>query len=150
MPMFGSKHTTKELTKISSHSKKVAANTKNKASLRNKISIVSSAVMLAIMTVNMIMAADENNAISELGKIFDSLFKEVYKSIIAVSTIVAVAMVAVCLIIRMISKNQRSVDEATQWIKRILITWVILNGLMLFYNWAQQVAPGMGGTYKTE
>ena len=33
------------------------------------------------------------------------------------------------LLVRMISRNQRAVDEATTWLKRIVITWVILNTL---------------------
>ena len=37
------------------------------------------------------------------------------------------ALVAV--LVRMISRNQRAVEEATMWLKRIVITWVILNTL---------------------
>jgi len=38
---------------------------------------------------------------------------------------------AVALLVRMISRNQRAVDEATSWRKRIIVTWVILNTLAI-------------------
>ena len=49
-----------------------------------------------------------------------TVMRDVYGHLIGISTIIAVTMAAVALIIRMISRNQRAVDEATAWLKRLL------------------------------
>ena len=51
---------------------------------------------------------------------FSAIMQDIYGQIVAISTIVAVTVGAIALIIRMVSRNQRAVDEATQWLKRIL------------------------------
>ena len=60
---------------------------------------------------------------------FSTIMKDFYGQLIAISTIVAVTMAAIALIVRMVSRNQRAVDEATAWLKRIVITWIVLNSL---------------------
>lgn len=60
---------------------------------------------------------------------FSTIMQDVYGELVAISTIVAVTMAAVALLVRMISRNQRAVDEATSWLKRIVVTWIILNSL---------------------
>lgn len=55
--------------------------------------------------------------------------KDVYGQLVAISTIVAVTAAAIALLVRMISRNQRAVDEATSWLKRIVVTWITLNSL---------------------
>ena len=53
---------------------------------------------------------------------FSTIMKDVYGELVGISTIVAVTAAAVALLIRMISRNQRAVDEATSWLKRIIVT----------------------------
>ena len=67
---------------------------------------------------------------------FSTIMKDVYGQIVAISTIVAVTVAAIALVVRMVSRNQRAVDEATAWLKRIVITWIILNslGFVVTYN----------------
>ena len=48
---------------------------------------------------------------------FSTIMQDIYGQIVAISTIVAVTVGAIALIIRMVSRNQRAVDEATQWLK---------------------------------
>lgn len=60
---------------------------------------------------------------------FSTILKDVYGQVVAISTIVAVTVAAIALLIRMISRNQRAVEEATSWLKRIVVTWIILNSL---------------------
>ena len=61
------------------------------------------------------------------------------------STIVAVTVAAIALVVRMVSRNQRAVDEATAWLKRIVITWLILNMLGFIVAYLQPLIAG--GTY---
>ena len=65
-----------------------------------------------------------------------------YLKLLGISTIVAVTMAAVALIVRMVSRNQKVVDEATAWLKRIVITWIILNSLGLIVAYVQPLIAG--------
>ena len=73
---------------------------------------------------------------------FSTIMKDVYGELVGISTIVAVTAAAVALLIRMISRNQRAVDEATQWLKRIVITWIILNTLGFAVAYLQPLIAG--------
>lgn len=73
---------------------------------------------------------------------FSTIMKDFYGQLIAISTIVAVTMAAIALIVRMVSRNQRAVDEATAWLKRIVITWVILNSLGFIVAYLQPLIAG--------
>ena len=54
----------------------------------------------------------------------------------------AVTAAAVALLVRMISRNQRAVDEATSWLKRIVVTWVVLNTLGFIVAYLQPLIAG--------
>ena len=73
---------------------------------------------------------------------FSTILKDVYGQIVAISTIVAVTVSAIALLVRMISRNQRAVDEATSWLKRIVITWIILNSLGFIVAYLQPLIQG--------
>ena len=71
---------------------------------------------------------------------FSTIMKDVYGELVGISTIVAVT--AVALLIRMISRNQRAVDEATSWLKRIIVTWLVLNTLGFAVAYLQPLIQG--------
>lgn len=73
---------------------------------------------------------------------FSTIMKDFYGQLIAISTIVAVTMAAIALIVRMVSRNQRAVDEATAWLKRIVITWIVLNSLGFIVAYLQPLISG--------
>lgn len=73
---------------------------------------------------------------------FSTIMKDVYGEIVAISTIVAVTVAAVALVVRMVSRNQRAVDEATSWLKRIIITWIVLNSLGFVVTYLQPLISG--------
>lgn len=58
-----------------------------------------------------------------------TLLRDVYSRLITISTLVAVVTAAAALIMMNFSRSGRTVDESRAWLKRILITWIILNGL---------------------
>ena len=77
--------------------------------------------------------------------IFDrirSIVTDIYGQIVAISTIVAVTVASIALIVRMISRNQRAVDEATSWLKRIVVAWIILNSLGFVVAYLQPLVAG--------
>lgn len=57
------------------------------------------------------------------------IMKDVYGKVIGISTIAAVVTAAVALLLMNFSKNGKTVDESRAWLKRIIISWAILNGL---------------------
>lgn len=59
----------------------------------------------------------------------NEIMKDVYTQILSISTIAAIVTAAVALLMMNFSRSGRTVDESRAWLKRIIITWVVLNGL---------------------
>ena len=59
----------------------------------------------------------------------NEIMKDVYTQILAISTIAAIVTASIALLLMNFSKSGRTVDESRAWLKRIVITWAILNGL---------------------
>ena len=59
----------------------------------------------------------------------DEIMKDVYNKILAISTIAAVVTAAIALLMLNFSKSDKTVTESRAWLKRIIVTWAILNGL---------------------
>ena len=57
------------------------------------------------------------------------IMKDVYTQVLAISTIAAVVTASIALLLMNFSKSGRTVDESRAWLKRIIITWAILNSL---------------------
>lgn len=57
------------------------------------------------------------------------IMKDLYGQIVAISTVAAVVTASIALLLMNFSKSGRTVDESRAWLKRIIITWAIINGL---------------------
>ncbi len=57
------------------------------------------------------------------------IMKDVYTEILGISTIAAIVTAAVALLMTNFSRSNRTVEESRAWLKRIVITWIILNSL---------------------
>lgn len=57
------------------------------------------------------------------------IMKDVYTHVLAISTIAAVVTASIALLLMNFSKSGKTVDESRAWLKRIIITWAILNSL---------------------
>lgn len=98
------------------------------------------AVLCAVLlSLQFVFAAEKTETIWDR---FSSIMRDLYVHIVAISTIIAVTVAAVALIVRMVSRNQKAVDEATSWLKRIIITWVILNSLGFIVAYIQPLISG--------
>lgn len=78
----------------------------------------------------------------------NDIMKDVYTQILAISTIAAIVTAAVALLMMNFSRSGRTVDESRAWLKRIVITWIILNSLGFimsyvtpFFSGGQWTAP---------
>ena len=109
--------------------------------LRTAYWSVVAAMSGMILSINPTMAAPA----ADIWSRFSAIMKDIYGEIVAISTIVAVTVAAVALVVRMVSRNQRAVDEATSWLKRIVITWIILNSLGFVVAYLQPLIEG--GSY---
>ena len=59
----------------------------------------------------------------------EDIMKDVYGKIVGISTIAAIVTASVALLLMNFSKSGKTVDESRAWLKRIAITWCVLNGL---------------------
>lgn len=103
-------------------------------------SMGASAVMMLMLTAQPLMAED---IFDRAGTFANSL----YLRFTAISTVFAVTAATLALLIRMLSKQQKAVDEAGQWLKRIVICYVGINTMGLLVNFIQPVIQGAGWTY---
>ena len=94
----------------------------------------------AMLTMQPVLA--NNTGTNTIWTRFSTILKDVYGQVVAISTIVAVTVAAVALLVRMISRNQRAVDESTNWLKRIVVTWIILNSLGFVVAYLQPLIQG--------
>lgn len=58
-----------------------------------------------------------------------AIMQDVYTQVLGISTIAAVVTAAIALLLMNFSRSGRTVDESRAWLKRIIITWAILNSL---------------------
>lgn len=79
-------------------------------------------VMACLLAVPAYAATDVWTKASEI-------MQDVYSQIVLISTIAAIVTAATALLLMNFSRSGRTVDESRAWIKRICITWAILNSL---------------------
>jgi len=65
----------------------------------------------------------------------DTALTDLYNRFLAVSTIAACVAAAICLILMNFSTDDRTVSTSYAWLKRILISWIVLNvlGFIMVY-----------------
>lgn len=90
----------------------------------------------------MVLFAQSAAASDTIWSRFSTIMADVYGELVGISTIVAVTAAAVALLVRMISRNERAVSEATSWLKRIIITWIVLNTLGFAVAYLQPLIEG--------
>lgn len=112
---------------------------------KKAISGIAGMTVLGATTVPL-FAAGENSggggsgAFNDIAKAIASVFKDFYNAAKGIVSIIAIGLIIVCLLLRLISKDQRKVDEATAWMKRIIITWLCF----MFLGTFQQLIESIG------
>ena len=59
----------------------------------------------------------------------EEIMMDIYNKILLISTVAAVVTASIALLLMNFSKSGKTVDESRAWLKRIVITWAILNSL---------------------
>ena len=89
--------------------------------------ILAAVLMMSMLTVTCFAAG--TGGPTDMWTKASEIMKDVYGKVIGISTIAAVVTAAVALLLMNFSKNGKTVDESRAWLKRIIISWAILNGL---------------------
>lgn len=83
-----------------------------------------------ILLANPVLAANQNqNPQVDMWTKAELIMKDVYGNILGISTIAAIVTASVALLLMNFSKSGKTVDESRAWLKRIALSWAILNGL---------------------
>ena len=106
---------------------------KLKATVRLAVFITT---LTAVFTVNAFAAGED---IFSLG---DKIIRDVYTHIAGISTVLAALMTAVAVITMKFSSTQQKSDQAWEWLKRIWIAWVIINGIGAFIAYITPLFDG--------
>lgn len=106
------------------------------ARLQRRVQAAVSACYMMLLTAQPAAAADT------MWTRFSTIIADVYGQLVGISTIVGVTAAAVALLGRMISRNERAVAEATSWLKRIVVTWIVLNTLGFAVAYLQPLIQG--------
>ena len=68
---------------------------------------------------------------------------DLYAKIAGISTVLAALMSAVAVIGAKLSNNQHKVDQSWDWLKRIWISWAIINGISAFIALVSPMFEGL-------
>ena len=77
-------------------------------------------------------------AVEDMWTVANRIIVDVYTKIAGISTVLAVAVIGAKL-----SNNQHKVDQAWDWLKRIWIAWVIINGIGAFIAYVVPLFSGL-------
>lgn len=97
--------------------------------LRPSLNPAKAMYMLFLIVTMSMMLVQPAFAATDVWTKASEIMKDVYNQILLISTIAAIVTAAVALLLMNFSRSGRTVDESRAWVKRIAITWVILNGL---------------------
>jgi len=76
------------------------------------------------------------------GQVFtraNTAMQGVLRQIRMISSIIAALFLTIAFLMKMFSKNQRTVDEANTWIKRIAVAWACINAVGFILTFIQEI-----------
>lgn len=119
------------------------------AKVRKTVRFLSVGVTCTLLTATTAFANDASggSGVTDIWGWLDYALKDLYKKFLSVSTIAACVAASVCLILMNFSTDDRAVATSRAWLKRILVSWVILN--VLGFIMAYLVNLTQGGAYVT-
>lgn len=82
-------------------------------------------------------------AVDDMWVVANQIIKDVYTKIAGVSTVLAGLMSAVAVIGAKMSGTQQKADQAWDWLKRVWLAWVIINGIGAFIAYIRPLFTGL-------
>lgn len=133
--------------------RKEVADKKNSLSVKLFYSLwsVMTAITAVVGTMSMAFAEEQDigGAVDSISGAFKDMFSSIYGGILTVASVAAAAIIAICLLIRMFSKNPKSAESATEWMKRVIISYAILLMMGLIFIIIRAVAKSSGANTST-
>lgn len=97
---------------------------------RKRISILYAPLITGAAALLYFFALQTNQVLAaDIWTKAEDIMKDIYGKIVGISTMAAIVTASVALLLMNFSKSGKTVDESRSWLKRIVITWVILNSL---------------------
>lgn len=82
-------------------------------------------------------------AVEDMWTVANRIIVDVYTKVAGISTVLAGLMSAVAVIGAKLSNNQHKVDQAWDWLRRIWIAWIIINGIGAFIAYVVPLFDGL-------
>ena len=82
-------------------------------------------------------------AVEDMWPAAERIIKDVYSKIVAPPTELAGLMSAVAVIGAKMSGTQQKADSAWEWLKRVWLAWVIINGIGAFIAYVRPLFDGL-------
>lgn len=74
---------------------------------------------------------NSNDIFENAGNFMNSLYGKIF----GLTTMIAVLVATIALVMRMFSSNQKTVDTANAWLKRIIVCWILINSMTFIVNY---------------
>ena len=107
--------------------------------------ILTAVFMMSLLSVTCFATGTGGTGGTDMWTKATEIMQDVYGKVVGISTIAAVVTAAIALLLMNFSKNGKTVDESRAWLKRIIISWAILNGLGFIMAYVSPLIAG--GTY---
>ena len=82
-------------------------------------------------------------AVEDMWTAADRIINDVYSKIAAISTVLAGLMTAVAVIGAKMSGTQQKADQAWEWLKRVWLAWIVVNGIGAFIAYVRPLFDGL-------
>lgn len=101
---------------------------------------IAGILIIVILLFSMTISAA---AAEDMWEAADRIIKDVYTKIAGISTVLAGLMSAVAVVGAKVSNNQHKTDQAWDWLKRIWLCWIVINGIGAFLAYVQPLFDGL-------
>ena len=110
-----------------------------------KAAVTASVCVTTALMLSMPAYAATGTGATDIWSWLDKALTDLYQKFLSISTIAACVAASVCLIMMNFSTDDRAVSTSRAWLKRILISWVILNVLGFIMTYLVNLTSG--GSY---
>ena len=98
---------------------------------------------IALLVLMLAVIVPHAGAVDDMWVVANRIIKDVYTKIAGVSTVLAGLMSAVAVVGAKLSGTQQKADQAWDWLKRVWLAWVIINGIGAFIAYVRPLFNGL-------
>lgn len=98
---------------------------------------------IALVVLILAVILPHAGAVDDMWVVANRIIKDVYTKIAGVSTVLAGLMSAVAVVGAKLSGTQQKADQAWDWLKRVWLAWVIINGIGAFIAYVRPLFNGL-------